>query len=145
MYFEQVKEYYTVFPKDQIKIIVYEDWTKNIQNEITNIFNFLNIKTNDEIENNQVNSNKIKPLKKVILLNFLRQNKIKGMIKKVLNQDRVDILKSYVKPEQFEKMILAGRRATWPQIERIRNTTQISRTLDHCLQRMSERFVYVER
>lgn len=47
--------------------------------------------------------------------------------------------------EQFEKMILAGRRATWPQIERIRNTTQISRTLDHCLQRMSERFVYVER
>ncbi len=47
--------------------------------------------------------------------------------------------------EQFEKMILAGRRATWPKIERIRNTTQISRTFDDCLKRMSERFVYVKR
>ncbi|OUS02407.1 hypothetical protein A9Q86_03950 [Flavobacteriales bacterium 33_180_T64] len=94
-YFEQVKEYYTVFPKDQIKIIVYEDWTKNIQNEIIEIFKFLNLNTNDEIEINQVNSNKIKPLKKVALLNILRQNKIKSMIKKVLNQDRVDTLKSF--------------------------------------------------
>ncbi len=48
-------------------------------------------------------------------------------------------------PGQIEQMILEGRRATWPKIERIRNTTQISRTLDHCLRRMSERFVYVER
>ena len=48
-------------------------------------------------------------------------------------------------PEQIEKMIFERRKATWPQIERIRNTTRISRTLDYCLQRMSERFVYVER
>ena len=48
-------------------------------------------------------------------------------------------------PEQFEKLIQEGRRATWPKIERIRNTTQISRTFDTCLQRMSERFRYVRR
>lgn len=48
-------------------------------------------------------------------------------------------------PEQFEKMIFEGRQATWPKIERIRNTTQISRTFDDCLRRMSERFVYVKR
>ncbi len=47
--------------------------------------------------------------------------------------------------EQFEKMVFEGRRATWPLIERIRNTTQISRTLDNCLQRMSERYRYVKR
>jgi len=47
--------------------------------------------------------------------------------------------------EQFEKMVFEGSRATWPKIERIRNTTQISRTFDDCLQRMSERFVYVKR
>jgi hypothetical protein len=34
-------------------------------------------------------------------------------------------------------MMLEGRRATWPKIERIRNTTQISRTIDGCLQRTS--------
>jgi TAG lipase/steryl ester hydrolase/phospholipase A2/LPA acyltransferase len=50
-----------------------------------------------------------------------------------------------VGPKQMEAMILAGRRATWPKIERIRNTTQISRTFDDCLQRMSERYRYVKR
>jgi TAG lipase/steryl ester hydrolase/phospholipase A2/LPA acyltransferase len=47
--------------------------------------------------------------------------------------------------EEVEKMIGEGRRATWPKIERIRNTTQISRTFDDCLKRMSERYRYVRR
>jgi predicted acylesterase/phospholipase RssA len=48
-------------------------------------------------------------------------------------------------PKQIEAMMLEGRRATWPKVERIRNTTQISRTFDACLQRMSERYRYVKR
>jgi predicted acylesterase/phospholipase RssA len=48
-------------------------------------------------------------------------------------------------PEDLENMMLEGRRATWPKIERIRNTTRISRTFDRCLQRMSERYQYVPR
>ena len=48
-------------------------------------------------------------------------------------------------PTQLEAMMLEGRRATWPKIERIRNTTQISRTFDDCLQRMNERYRYVKR
>jgi predicted acylesterase/phospholipase RssA len=48
-------------------------------------------------------------------------------------------------PKQLELMVLEGRRATWPKIERIRNTTQISRTFDGCLQRMAERYRYVKR
>jgi TAG lipase/steryl ester hydrolase/phospholipase A2/LPA acyltransferase len=47
--------------------------------------------------------------------------------------------------EQMEQMMLEGRRATWPKIERIRNTTQISRTFDSCLRRMSEQYRYVKR
>jgi len=46
---------------------------------------------------------------------------------------------------QFEEMILEGQRATWPKIERIRNTTQISRTFDDCLKRMSQSFRYVKK
>ena len=46
---------------------------------------------------------------------------------------------------QLEAMMLEGRRATWPKIERIRNTTEISRTFDACLHRMSERYRYVKR
>ena len=48
-------------------------------------------------------------------------------------------------PEEVAAMIMEGRRATWPKIERIRNTTQISRTFDECLKRMSERYRYVRR
>jgi predicted acylesterase/phospholipase RssA len=48
-------------------------------------------------------------------------------------------------PKQMDAMMLEGRRATWPKIERIRNTTRISRTFDSCLQCMSERYRYVKR
>jgi hypothetical protein len=48
-------------------------------------------------------------------------------------------------PDQAANMMLEGRRATWPKIERIRNTTQISRTFDECLRRMSESYRYVKR
>ncbi len=48
-------------------------------------------------------------------------------------------------PAEVEKMMLEGRRATWPKVERIRNTTQISRTFDSCLRRMSEQYRYVKR
>lgn len=48
-------------------------------------------------------------------------------------------------PEEVSAMIMEGRRATWPKIERIRNTTQISRTFDDCLKQMSERYRYVKR
>jgi TAG lipase/steryl ester hydrolase/phospholipase A2/LPA acyltransferase len=48
-------------------------------------------------------------------------------------------------PDEVKKLIMEGRRATWPKIERIRNTTQISRTFDNCLQQMSEQYLYVKR
>ena len=48
-------------------------------------------------------------------------------------------------PVEIEKILWEGRRATWPKIERIRNTTQISRTFDDCLRSMSERYRYVKR
>jgi hypothetical protein len=48
-------------------------------------------------------------------------------------------------PAEVEKILREGQRATWPKIERIRNTTQISRTFDDCLRSMSERYRYVKR
>jgi hypothetical protein len=46
---------------------------------------------------------------------------------------------------EARSLIEAGRRTTWPRIERIRNTTQISRTFDACLERLAERYRYVKR
>ncbi len=63
--------------------------------------------------------------------------------------DRNDIEVSKVLSNASEKeaklLIEAGRRATWPKIERIRNTTQISRCFSGCLERLGERYHYVKR
>jgi predicted acylesterase/phospholipase RssA len=55
--------------------------------------------------------------------------------------------KAFVNPSETEAsaLIEAGRHATWPSIERIRNTTQISRTFSICLQKLARRYRYVKR
>lgn len=95
MYYSQVKAYFDVFPKEQIKILVYEDWTNNIELELNSVFKFLKIQPTNSIYTKSVQNNKIQPVKKMYLLNLLRQNKIKHVIKNVINQDRIDRLKSY--------------------------------------------------
>jgi len=50
---------------------------------------------------------------------------------------------SNLSPEQAKEMMLQGRRSVWPKIERIRNTTQISRRFDICLRRLSDTYRYV--
>jgi predicted acylesterase/phospholipase RssA len=63
--------------------------------------------------------------------------------------DRHDIDVSKIIANHSEKeakfLIEAGRRATWPKIERIRNTTQISRCFTGCLDRLGDRYHYVKR
>lgn len=63
--------------------------------------------------------------------------------------DRNDLVVSKVLSNASEKearnLIEAGRRATWPKIERIRNSTQISRCFSGCLERLGERYHYVKR
>ncbi|WP_411893954.1 sulfotransferase domain-containing protein [Winogradskyella sp. A2] len=95
LYYNQVKAYYDVFPEDQIKVLIYEDWTNNLESEIMSLINFLGTEVSDSVFNDTVESNKIKPVKKKAILNFLRQNKIKGVIKNVVSQERIDTLKAY--------------------------------------------------
>ena len=94
-YYNQVKAYYDLFPKEQIKILVYEDWTRNINSEIGEVFKYLGISVSESVFSQTVESNKIKPVKRKALLNMLRQNKIKGLIKSVISQGKVDALKTY--------------------------------------------------
>ncbi|MFP5357578.1 MAG: DUF3336 domain-containing protein, partial [Gammaproteobacteria bacterium] len=42
-------------------------------------------------------------------------------------------------PEQIQSFIRDGERATWPKIERIRNQTHISRTIEDCLFQLKTR------
>ncbi|MCF6225121.1 MAG: DUF3336 domain-containing protein [Xanthomonadales bacterium] len=58
---------------------------------------------------------------------------------------RVGKILTNLTPDQAQEMMLEGRRATWPKIERIRNTTQISRVFDASLKKMSQTYRYVPR
>ncbi|MEZ5559602.1 MAG: DUF3336 domain-containing protein [Pseudomonadales bacterium] len=51
-------------------------------------------------------------------------------------------LLSILSEEETQYLIREGEAATWPKIEWIRNTTQISRTLDRILERMEPRSIY---
>jgi len=56
---------------------------------------------------------------------------------------QVGSILSNLSPEQAREMMFQGRRSTWPKIERVRNTTQISRTFDACLKRLSDTYRYI--
>ena len=58
-----------------------------------------------------------------------------------------DLVKVFSNPssEEIEAYILAGRRAVWPKIERIRNTTRISHAFVECLMRLRARYRYTKR
>jgi len=45
-------------------------------------------------------------------------------------------------PKDIESFIEEGQRRTWPEIERIRNSSQISRSFEACLQRLKDRGDY---
>lgn len=63
------------------------------------------------------------------------------------DRQAIDVSKVFSNHTEKEAraLIEAGRRATWPKIERIRNTTQISRCFTGCLDRLGERYHYVKR
>ncbi|MDH3893428.1 MAG: DUF3336 domain-containing protein [Chromatiales bacterium] len=58
-----------------------------------------------------------------------------------------DLLKTFSNPspEEITRLVTAGRRAIWPKMERIRNTTRISRAFDKCLSRLKERYRIVKK
>lgn len=46
-------------------------------------------------------------------------------------------------PEDIQKLVLAGERATWPKVEWIRNCTKVSRTLDGIIEQLEQEEIKV--
>jgi hypothetical protein len=63
LYYNQVKEYYNLFPKNNIKIIIFEDFVKNMQKNIDIITNFLGI--DGILVKSKVHSNKTRISKNI--------------------------------------------------------------------------------
>lgn len=92
LYYEQVKRYFEFFDPKNIKILIYEEWVKDIDEYINQIYNFLDL---DEFHDFDLNKkhNKTIAIKNRKVINFFRQNGIKKALNKVLSDDVKDKIK----------------------------------------------------
>lgn len=97
-YYESLKTYFDNFNKDNILIVIYEEWIEDQKNLIDNITDFLGIEDFQDYSFNSNYQNKIKPIKYLGTLNFLRNNTIKHTLKKIIPQNKID----YFKRKYFE-------------------------------------------
>lgn len=65
-YYEQLKRYYDCFPKEQIKIFLFDDYKKNPDHIVEEMFEFLNVDSNIEINTSEkANEGGVPKLKKI--------------------------------------------------------------------------------
>lgn len=92
-YFKQVKRYYDRFPDDQIKVIIYEDWVKDITSTMNDIYKFLGVEEFSDYEDLQTH-NQTTAIKNKTLLNLFRSSGVKSILKPLIPSNLGDKVKS---------------------------------------------------
>lgn len=83
LYYSQLKAYFDLFNRNQIKVIVTEEWTRNSTQSMDEIFNFLEVSSfNGDLSKEAFNA--AKQVKNKGLLDVLRSEKIKKSLSKIL-------------------------------------------------------------
>ena len=91
MYYEQVKRYLTVFPQEQIKIILYDDYRNDAKKTLKEICNFLNIDSNFEFEFSKEHNKAMIPKSGAVAL-MMRQKGLKVFAKKIFPKSWKNII-----------------------------------------------------
>ncbi len=91
MYYEQVKRYLTVFPQEQIKIILYDDYRNDAKKTLKEICNFLNIDSNFEFEFSKEHNKAMIPKSGAVAL-MMRQKGLKAFAKKIFPKSWKNII-----------------------------------------------------
>ena len=97
-YYEAVKPYFDVFPKENICILVFEDWIKNKDKTLTDIYEFIGVDKEFEVNHTDKHNEKV-AYKNLKTLNFLRSNRIKPILDSFLSEK----LKEKIKTKIFKK------------------------------------------
>ena len=93
MYHKQVKTYFNTFDKKNIKIIIYEDFFKNIDEGLNDIYAFLNIKKTDKVDSKIRYNQFVSP--KNSMAKFLLQQKTKlSLIRKLIPKKIINSFKN---------------------------------------------------
>lgn len=91
-YFEGLKSYFELFKRENIKVLVFEDWVKEKEENLKEIFNFLNIEADVNIRLEEQFNQKV-GYKNIKTLNFLRSKYIRTWVDAVLPQKAKEVLK----------------------------------------------------
>jgi hypothetical protein len=107
-YYELVKSYYDLFDKKNIHLIIFEDWTKNKEKALGEIFNFLGIDSKMVINHKTKHNEKV-AYKNIKILNFLRNKYIKRIVGLfVFNKTKDKIKGKLFKKEEFKMRLNPG-------------------------------------
>ncbi len=100
LYFEQLERYFKVFPKEQIKIFLFDDLKSDPQKFVNECCNFIGI---SEFELDNKSAHNVKEIPENIKLNyFLTKSGIKSLVRKVLPKSTTDELsKSFYKKSKI--------------------------------------------
>ncbi len=92
-YFDAVKSYYDAFPKDSIKLLIFEDWTQEKDETLKDLFELVGVAPHFKIDHT-IRHNKKVAYKHIGLLNFIRGRFIKGAIKTILPENLRERIKN---------------------------------------------------
>lgn len=102
LYYEQVQPYFELFDREQIKIIIYEDWVKDIEKTMNDLHAFLGLKQFNDYDLT-TKHNETVYLKNGNIINFLRQKNIKRTLNKLLPEELKDKIKRNFFGDNIEK------------------------------------------
>ena len=102
LYYSQLKAYYDLFDKHNILVMVSEVWTGKNGKALNEVYEFLGIQPFSDYDAEEV-FNVSKQLKNKGLLDFLRSDKIKRSLKKVLPEKTKEKIKEQLFYKEAEK------------------------------------------
>ena len=101
LYYDQLKPYFDHFPSENIKVLISEDWTSRNGEALSEIFDFLGLEDISFVDDTSHNASK--QLKNKGLLDILRSERIKRLIKWLLPENTKDKLKDRLFYKEGEK------------------------------------------
>ncbi|MFM7015490.1 MAG: sulfotransferase family protein [Bacteroidota bacterium] len=103
LYYEQVKRFLSIFPKEQVFICLYDEYKNHPENTIKKIITFLGIKEDTLV--NGIKITKANEARKSIIDGFLPSGKLKSTLRKWMQDLRIHhLLKKWLSKENDRKL-----------------------------------------
>lgn len=96
LYFDAIKSFYDNFGRNNVLVIIYEDWINNQKQTVNKITDFLKINNLTEKDYIYTHENKINSVKNIKILNFFRNKNIKSWLKKILSEGQIKKIKKNI-------------------------------------------------